>query len=155
MTSGQKIILTSLRLALSWIFLYSSSSKIIQGNWTSASFLNSAQSLEPLFAWLASPQNIVWVDFMNLSGQLALGIALLLGIFLPIAAVGGILLMTLYYLAQLHFPYVGRGTTSLLIDQHVIISISLFLLWKFDAGRFYGLKEKVEKILSPSLKKLN
>ncbi|MBI3070189.1 MAG: DoxX family protein, partial [Candidatus Levybacteria bacterium] len=45
---------------------------------------------------------------------------LILGVFVRLAALSGILLMLLYYLPILNFPYVGRGTTSFLIDQHII-----------------------------------
>lgn len=155
MSQQQKLTLTLLRLALAWIFLYSSISKIAEGDWTSAGLLKGAQTFSQLFAWLASPQNMGWVDFMNVYGQLALGIALLLGVFLPLAAVGGILMMFLYYLAQLHFPFVGEGKISFLVDQHIIYSICLLLLWKFDAGKYYGLKKKAEKLLPSSIKKLN
>lgn len=155
MTQAQKVTLTLLRLSLSAIFLYSSISKIMDGDWTSASLLNNATSFPGLFSWFAHPANIGWVDALNMYGQLALGIAFFLGVFLPLAAIGAMLMMALYYLAQLHFPYAGRGTTSLLIDQHVIYSISFFLLWKFDAGSYYGLKTILDSILPRVLKKLN
>lgn len=155
MKKEPKVIIFLLRLTLAWIFLYSSISKIIANDWTSANFLKEASTLKPLFDWFASPQNIDWVDFLNIYGQLALGIALLLGIFLPVAAIGGVAMMTLYYLAQLHFPYVGRGTLFLLIDDHVIYSLCLLLLWKVDAGRYLGLKTKVAQLLGNRLQKLN
>lgn len=155
MKKEPKLIIFLLRLSLAWIFLYSSISKIIASEWSSANFLHGASTLKPLFDWFASPQNIGWVDFLNIYGQLALGIALLLGIFLPIAAVGGVTMMSLYYLAQLHFPYVGRGTLFLLIDDHVIYSLCLLLLWKLDAGRFLGLKTQVAHLLGNRLKNLN
>ncbi len=155
MKKEPKVIIFLLRLTLAWIFLYSSISKIIANDWTSANFLKEASTLKPLFDWFASPQNIGWVDFLNIYGQLALGIALLLGIFLPVAAIGGVAMMTLYYLAQLHFPYVGRGTLFLLIDDHVIYSLCLLLLWKVDAGRYLGLKTQVAQLLGNRLQKLN
>lgn len=155
MTRHQQISFTLLRLALASLFLYSSISKLIEGHWTSAGLLNHATTFPELFTWFASPANIGWVDASNIYGQLLLGVALLLGVFLPVAALAGTLLMAMYYTAQLHFPYAGSGTTSLLIDQHVIISLSLFVLWFVDAGRYYGLKKVVENYLPRPLRKIN
>lgn len=154
MKAQSRIVLLLLRLSLAWIFLYSSISKIFDDTWSSQTFLSGVQTFPGFFSWFASPGNIGWVDFLNVYGQLALGIALLLGVFLPLAAVGGSLLMLLYYLTQLHFPYAGRGTTSLLIDQHIIYALCLFILWKYDAGKYLGLKDTLRPITPSPLKGL-
>jgi len=73
---------------------------------------------------------------------------------LALAATSGILLMSFYYLAQLHFPYAGRDTTSLLVDQHVIYSVCLLLVWKFNSGDFWGLQDKVKRVIPLAFKRL-
>lgn len=161
MSKGQKITLLALRLSLGWIFLYAGMTKILDPNWSAAGFLKSAQTLPSLFHWFASPQNIVWVNFSNEWGQTLIGLALVLGVFIRPAAAGGILLMILYYLPILHFPYAGRGTTSFIVDQHVIFILVFLLLWAFDAGplkarlaeggKFWGLKSAVKKHLPKSI----
>jgi len=148
-------LLTLLRFALAWIFIYSSVSKILQGNWSAEGFLSHATTFPDLFAFFAQPENIAIVNLLNVYGQLLLGLSLLFGVFLPLAAISGSFLMLLYYLPVLHFPYAGEGTTSFLIDQHILIILILFLLWKTDAGKYVGLKNRLEKMLPKSLKKYN
>lgn len=147
MNNFQKLILLFLRLSLGWIFLYSGITKIMDPSWSAAGYLKSAQTLPSLFHWFAGPENIAWVNFLNVWGQTLVGLALVLGVFIRPAAVSGILLMILYYLPILHFPYAGRGTTSFLIDQHVIFILVFLLLWASDAGKYWGLKSVVKKYL--------
>lgn len=149
------LLLTLLRIALAWIFIYSSVSKILQGNWSAEGFLSHASTFSNLFAFFAQPENIAIVNTLNIYGQLLLGLSLLFGVFLPIATIAGSLLMLLYYFPVLHFPYSGEGTTSFLIDQHILIILILFLLWKTDAGKYVGLKNRFEKMLPKTLKKYN
>lgn len=144
---GQKIILFALRLSLGWIFLYSGVTKIMDPGWSAEGYLKTAQTLPSLFHWFANPQNIVWVNFLNQWGQTLVGLALVSGVFIRIAASSGILLMILYYLPTLNFPYAGRGTSSFIVDQHFIFILVFFLLWAFDAGRYWGLKSMVKKYL--------
>ena len=140
----QKIILI-LRLSLSWIFLYSGITKLLTDGWSSKEFLQNTETLKPLFLWFTNTQIITWVDFLNIYGQIGIGLALLLGIFLPLATIGGSLMLALYYLAQLNFPYVGRGTTSYLIDSHIIYIICLFLIWIFDDKKTWSIKNYLTK----------
>lgn len=134
MNKFQQLTLLFLRLALGWIFLYAGMTKILDPNWSAAGFLKSAQTLPWLFSWFAGPQNIGWVNFSNEWGQTLVGLALISGVFIRIAAPSGILLMILYYLPTLNFPYVGKGTTSFIVDQHFIFILVFLLLLAFDAG---------------------
>lgn len=145
MTTSQKISLLLLRISLAWIFLYSGATKIINPDWSAAGYLKGAQTLAPLYNWFAGSQNIAWVNFLNEWGQLLIGVSLILGIFTRPAAVGGILLMILYYIPALHFPYAGAKTTYLLIDDHIIFTFIFLLLYKFDAGSYFGLKPLLKK----------
>ncbi len=147
MSRKQQLSLLFLRLALGWIFLYSGITKILDHNWSAAGYLKSAQTLPFLYDWFANSQNIGWINLLNSWGQTLIGAALILGVFLRPAAVGGIVMMVLYYLPILHFPYVGKGTSSFLVDQHVIFILVFLLLLAFDAGKYWGLKSAVKKYL--------
>lgn len=111
---------------------------MLQDGWTAKGYLMNATSFSGLFEWLAQPQNLIWVDFLNKWGVMALGLALVFGVFVNFVAVLGILLMVLYYLPGFDFPYAGEH--SLLIDEHVIYSLALFLLIRLRAGKDFGIK---------------
>lgn len=151
MNRQQKISLLLLRLALGWIFLYSGVSKILDPEWTAAGYLKGAQTLTPLYSLFTRNMDII--NFLNSWGQAAIGLALILGIMLRPAAIFGVLMMVLYYIPILNFPYVGRGTTSFLVDQHIIFILVFILLSSFDAGKYWGLKTVVKKYLPKLIQK--
>lgn len=138
MSKVQKLSLLFLRLSLGWLFFYAGITKVLDPSWTAAGYLKAAQTATGLYNWFASPQNITWVNFLNEWGLTLIGGALILGIFVRLAALSGILLMILYYIPILNFPYVGKGTTSFLVDQHIIFILALLLLWVFNAGKYYS-----------------
>ncbi|MDO8495727.1 MAG: DoxX family protein [bacterium] len=132
-----------LRIALGSLFLYAGFTKVINSNWSAAGYLNGAKSFSGLYHWFASPANISWVNFLNEWGLTAIGFCLILGLFVRWASLGGILLMVLYYLAILKFPYVGDH--SLLVDEHIIYILALALLGVARAGNFWGLDGLMKK----------
>lgn len=131
-----KIFIFLLRVSLGWIFFYSGLTKILDKSWSSKGFLASAKTFPELFQWFASPQNLVWVDFVNKWGQLLIGTALILGVFIGLAGFFGALLMLLYYFPGLHFPFVTNG---FIVDEHIIYAIVFLLLVRLKAGRIFGL----------------
>lgn len=131
-----KILIILLRLSMGWMFLYSGITKILDPAWTSKAFLENAQTFSGFFGWLAEPQNLQWVDMANAWGQALIGAGLLLGVFTTISATAGVLLMLLYYLPGLDFPFVEH---SILVDEHVIYALALLLLIRLKAGRDYGI----------------
>lgn len=132
-----KIILLLLRLGMGWVFLYSGWTKITDSHWSSKTFLNSADSFSGFFHWLALPQNIVWVDFLNKWGQFVIGVALIFGVFFMGAAIAGIALLIFLYFSTLSFPYTGDG--FFIIDQNIIFILVLLLLIRNRAGKLYAL----------------
>ena len=68
----------------------------------------------------------------------ALVVSLILGLFFRLSSVLGAVLMLLYYLPVLKFPYVAHG---FLVDEHVIYGLALLYLAAGRAGRQFGLEE--------------
>jgi|SRR3989344_5082360 len=132
-----------LRLALGWLFTYAGLTKIVNPSWSAAGYLKNAESFGGLFSWFAAPANIGWVNFVNEWGLLVVGLLLIFGLWTKWAAIGGIVLMALYYLPILNFPYVGDH--SFLVDEHVIYALALWLLIKTDAGKYKGMDGKKKK----------
>lgn len=136
MTKLQKLSILILRLSLGFLMFYAGITKIMNSSWSAAGYLKGAKALSPFYSLLLSPSVLPVINFTNEWGLTLLGISLILGIFVRLSSLLGIVLMILYYLPILNFPYVGEH--SYLIDEHVIYSVSLLLLMAFNAGRIFG-----------------
>ncbi len=131
-----KHITLLLRLIMGWLFFYAGFSKVVNPDWTSAGYLSAAKTFPELFAWFADSSRIGIVDFLNQWGLLLIGVALILGWFVSMASFAGIVLMILYWLPLLNFPYVGNG---FIVDDHIIYICVFMYLWISHAGSFVGI----------------
>jgi len=131
------------RVALGVLFFYAGITKVLNPNWSAAGYLNSAKTFPGLFQWFASAGNLGWINFVNEWGLTLIGLALLAGLLVRWASLGGILLMILYYLPILQFPYAGEH--SFLVDEHIIYMTALFVLFASNAGTFWGLDSFLPK----------
>ena len=96
-----KTTITVLRIAIGWHFLYEGLIKLINEEWSAASYLNNTYGFfSGLYHWLAeSPIRIEVVDFLNIWGLILIGLALFIGLCAQWASIVGALLLTLYYFA--------------------------------------------------------
>lgn len=85
--------------------------------------VNENSPLASLFANLAGQ---AWVDWLFMLGLLGIGVALLLGVGLRIAAVSGTIMLGLMYLAA--FPL----SNNPLVDDHLVYAV---VLWVVALGR--------------------
>ena len=137
-----KIIITILRMAIGWHFLYEGCIKLLAGNWSAESFLNNTQGfLSGFYHWLAvSPERLMAIDFLNIWGLILIGIALSFGVLARWASLGGILLLTLYYFA---YPPFGAslltGDSSVYIVNQLFIEAAMLILLFFYKERGYGI----------------
>ena len=101
-------VVTIIRVAIGWHFLYEGFSKLLMENWSAQSYLaNASGFLSGFYHWLASGETLVKaIDILNVYGLILIGLALFLGIFIRLASAGGILLLLLYY-----FAYPPFGTS--------------------------------------------
>jgi len=148
-------ILSFLRIAIGWHFLYEGIVKLISPAWTSAGYLLDSRWLfAGFFHWIAThPAVLQVVDFMNIWGLILIGLGLMLGLLSRVASLGGILLLAFYYLANP--PFVASGTTGLeghyvWIDKNLIEMIALLVLTFIPTGYFLGLDGLISYIrMSP------
>ncbi len=131
------------RVALGILFFYAGISKVLNPNWSAAGYLNSAKTFPGLYHWFASAGNIGWVNLVNEWGLTLIGVALIVGLLVRWASLGGIFIMVLYYLAILQFPY--AGTNSYLVDDHIIFITVFIVLMASNAGTFWGLDSWLQK----------
>ena len=142
MSKTSKYVLFLLRISMGGIFFYAGLTKVLNPEWTSLGYISNSKILPGLYSWLGSIQNIGWVDMANKWGLLLIGISLILGLLVRFSSSLGALMMLLYYLPILDFPYAGEH--SYIIDDHIIY-ILVLIFATVGAGRFVGLDNTIRK----------
>ena len=131
------------RVGLGILFFYAGITKVINPDWSAGGYLNSAKTFPGLYQWFASAGNIGWINFVNEWGLTLVGAALIIGLLVRWASLGGILLMILYYLPILQFPIVGEH--SYIVDEHIMYITVFLILISSNAGTFWGLDSWLQK----------
>lgn len=144
MSNFQKISLLLLRLVMGWMFFYAGITKVINPGWSAGGYLKGAKNLVWFYGWLTTPAILPYINFINEWGLTLLGISLILGVAIRYSTVAGSLLMLLYYLVILDFPYPDKN--SFLVDQHIIFILALTTLAAFKAGQVWGLEAWYNKL---------
>ena len=138
-------ILSLVRIAIGWHFLYEGISKLVAENWTSYNYLmNTSGFLSGFYHWLAGSEGLLKIiDLLNIYGLLLIGLALFIGWFVRYAATAGVLLLTMYYFA---YPPFGTSLTtfastegSLYIVNRIFIEAVVLLLIVFSKNLGYGI----------------
>ena len=127
-----------LRLSLGWLFFYAGITKVLNPAWSAAGYLKGGKTFVEFYQWLASPGILPAVDFVNEWGLTLLGLSLIFGVFVQLSSILGAVLMLLYYLPILDFPY--PNPYSYLVDEHIIYALVLLLFASLRAGRVWGLE---------------
>src|SRR3989338_2944417 len=114
----QKLSLFLLRVSFGWMFLYAGITKILNPEWSAAGYLKGAKTFAGFYQWLAGPQVIPVVNFINEWGLALLGVSLIFGVFVRLSGILGAALMLMYYFPILQFPY--PNAHSYIVDEHII-----------------------------------
>jgi len=137
-------VLTVIRVAIGWHFLYEGLSKLFMESWSSESYLaNASGFLSGFYHWLASGEGMIRVlDFLNVYGLILIGLALFLGVFIRIASAGGILLLLLYYFAYPPFgtSLFGSPEGHFYIVNRNFIEAFLLLWFVLSTQTGYGIQ---------------
>ena len=144
-SSRQLTLLVSLRVLIGWHFLYEGLTKIMNPDWSSIGFLlDSKGPFAELFYSLANNPGVLnAVDFLNVYGLIAIGLGLILGAFSRVALIGGMVLLTFYYLS--HPPFVGISFDAptegkyLWVNKNLIELFALAVLYVFPTSKIIGL----------------
>lgn len=155
-----------LRLAMGWIFLWAFLDKLlalgfatgrdpetgvvdrfgpaawIEGGSPTEGFLSfGLHTKEPFESFYADLAGQGWVDWIYMVSMAAIGIALLLGVIVRIAAIAGAAWMVLFYTASAIWP-----ENNPFLDDHVVEFIILVALAYVAAGRYLGLGRWWERL---------
>jgi len=143
-----KLILTILRMAVGWHFLYEGLAKLFANEWTSEGYLNNTYGfLSGFYHWLAaSPGRLQIIDVCNIYGLILIGLALFIGISIRWSALCGAFLLLLYYFA---YPPFGvsllspRDGSVFVVDKIFIeAAILCFIFYYKEKG--YGIDELIK-----------
>ncbi len=151
-----RLLITALRVAIGWHFLYEGISKLVIQDWSSYSFLaNTTGPLSGFYHWLASSAGILKVvDIFNIWGLILIGAGLFIGLFSRFAAVAGTLLLALYYFAYPPFGnslfYFGEG--HLFIVDKIFIEGMVLLFIAFSKEKGFSLDSLIDLIKKTKLK---
>jgi len=144
--TGIKIYsLVLLRLAIGWHFLFEGLSKLFTPAWTSADYLLISNWIfSGFFHWIANNAGLLGMtDFAVTWGLILIGLALFLGLFDRLASIAGMILITMFWLANppltgLDFGVPHEGN-YLVVDKNLIEFLALFILSLFSTGKYLGL----------------
>lgn len=154
------IVLTILRVAIGWHFLYEGLVKLLDPGWTAAGYLESATGpLAGIFQSMAASEvSLQIVNFLNIFGLILIGAGLLLGFLTRISQVGGIVMLTLFYLSHppvFSDPGFFREGSYLLISKDFLEIMALIVLMFFPTGKFLGLDGLLSEYFKKPMHKLD
>ncbi|MCJ7820097.1 MAG: DoxX family membrane protein, partial [Bacteroidales bacterium] len=146
-----KLLITILRMAIGWYFLYEGISKLLIKDWSSFSYLaNTTGPLSGFYHWLASSESLLQaVDIINIYGLVFIGLALVTGLLSRISSSAAVLLLGLYYFA---YPPFGDSLLNaeeghLYIVNMIFVEAAALLLLLFLKERGYGIDALIRRAL--------
>ena len=151
-TDAVKYFAGGLRLALGWTFLWAFIDKLFglgfatekEGAW-----INGGSPTEGFLSFAAKGPfkgvyndmaGTAWVDWLFMLGLAGIGLALMLGVFVNLAAASGALLLVLMWTAAI------LPENNPFVDDHLIYAGLLGLLALLHAGRHLGLGTMWEQV---------
>lgn len=140
-TNTQLTILVLLRTAIGWHFLYEGLSKLMNPDWSSASYLlDSKWILADFFKSLTyNPEILKIVDLLNIWGLIVIGAALMLGFLTRVTSIFGVVLLASYYLSQPPFYWFDYSMPTegsyMFVNKTLIELFALALFIVFPTGR--------------------
>jgi thiosulfate dehydrogenase [quinone] large subunit len=152
MSGFQRFLLVTLRLAIGWHLLSEGVGKLRAVEWSGRGYLSGAQGpLSEFFHSMSQNEGLLRIsDACVMYGLVFAGACLLLGLFTRLGCVLGIVLLTLFYLAQPPWgwtPQPGTESNYLFVNKNVIEALGLCVVMAFPTGRFIGLDAVAYPIL--------
>jgi thiosulfate dehydrogenase [quinone] large subunit len=142
---GEKILVLLLRLLMAWTFLYAASHQVFVPGWSVVGFLDHTKTFHDLFAVFTGPSVAPVITVLVAYGHLLIGLSLLVGLMVRVSAAFGILLMLVYWLAHMDFPYI-ENTNNFIVDYHIVYAGVLGYLIYQHAGHVWGLDALASRI---------
>ena len=126
------------RLAMGWTFLYAACHQLADPAWSVVGFLGNTKTFHDILVIFAAPALAPYTTFLVEYGHLLIGLSLIFGLLTRISASFGFLLMIVYWMAHMDFPYV-ETKLNFLLDYHLVYAGVLSYLILKHAGHVFGL----------------
>jgi thiosulfate dehydrogenase [quinone] large subunit len=144
-TRTDKALILFFRFTMAWTFLYAASHQVFVPSFTVVGFLKTTKTFHDQFAYFTTPEIAPITSFLVEYGHLLIGLSLLTGLMVRLSASFGILLMGIYWMAHMDWPFV-ENNANFLFDFHLVYAgVLVFLIYK-RAGHVFGLDGWVEKL---------
>ncbi len=142
----QQFLLVLLRFVVGWHLFYQGLGKLWVVGWSARGYLENASGpLENVFRGLAArPGFVSLADFAVVWGLMLVGLLLMLGLFSRLAALGGFLLLFLFFAAAPPMPHLGFSVpgpegSELYVNKTLIEALLLIVLAVLPTGYMAGL----------------
>ncbi len=142
---GEKALIVFFRLTMAWTFLYAASHQVFVPGWSVTGFLDHTKTFHNFFSHFTTPGIAPFITFLVEYGHLLIGLSLLFGVMVRISASFGVLLMLLYWMAHMDWPYIS-DTNNLIVDEHIVYAGVLVFLVVKHAGHVFGLDAWIENL---------
>jgi uncharacterized membrane protein YphA (DoxX/SURF4 family) len=144
------LILSILRIAIGWHFLYEGLIKLFNPGWSAAGYLQSATGPFRAFyhSLAANEISLQLINQINIFALIFIGLGLFLGFLTRLSQLSGIALLFIYYMSHpplFSEPGFFREGSYMLISKDLIEMIALLVLMFFPTGRFIGLDGLLHK----------
>jgi thiosulfate dehydrogenase [quinone] large subunit len=127
---------------LAWLFLYAGVGKLAIGFSVEGFLQNAIPAANPvpeLWTFFAS---VPGINYLISIGLILLGLSLLFGIGVRVAAIAGTLMMVMFWFATYPFP----KAVVFIVQKNVIYAVLLLAAAYFNAGHYRGLDGKLAQL---------
>lgn len=147
-SKNQLFFLSALRIAIGWHIFYEGLVKYMSDGWSAKGYLMSAEGwFAGIFKILGSNDSILSVvDFLNIYGQLAIGLGLILGLYARYGQIAAAIMLGLFYLAHPAFGSESMGIGNyLIVDRNIIELLAVCVLILYPTSQFIGIDRFISK----------
>ena len=141
----QKVMLTILRVAIGWHFMYEGIAKWLMPNWSAFEYLSASNWIFKSF-FIGIAENSLMLALVNgfiMISMIVIGLLLILGFVERLAYLWGAAILLLLWVARPPFTGLDFGAVTegnyLIIDKNTVEFFALLVLCFFPSGCYYGL----------------
>lgn len=126
------------RVAMGWIFLHAGLGQVLAPHFSIVPFLSHTKTFHSTFAIFTGPDIAPLVGLLVAWGQVLIGLSLFFGALVSFSAPFGILLMLLFWLAHMDWPF-NDGQFYVFVGPDLLFAGIVALLLIKRAGHVVGL----------------
>jgi thiosulfate dehydrogenase [quinone] large subunit len=144
-STAEKAIVLYFRLTMAWTFLYAASHQVFVRDFSVVGFLGHTKTFHDVFVVFTTPAIAPLTTFLVGYGHLLIGLSLLVGLMVRVSAAFGVLLMLVYWMAHMDWPFI-ENRNNFIVDYHLVYAGVLVYLIVARAGHVFGLDAWAEKL---------